>query len=115
MDARDELHELEERNKALQAALDRIMSAEQESKSEKEFLDAKAGAVRQELAAARSRNERAAQIRNTCKRLSSLEGKLHPEGHRGATQARPGLYRALLPLLSARCKFWDTRADMGLA
>jgi len=90
-----ELEELEERNRALQAALDRITAAEQEAKAEREFLDAKAETVRQELAAARSRNERAAQIRNTCKRLTCLEGKLHPVGARDNAQAHPGLCPAL--------------------
>ena len=85
------MEDLEERNRALQSALDRIMTAEQEAKSEKEFLDAKVDAVRQELSAARSRNERAAQIRNTCKRLTCLEGKLHPVGKRESVHDHPGL------------------------
>jgi len=75
-----ELEELEERNRGLQLELDRIDQAEQQAKAQRETVDKQAEALRQELTAARSRLERAALIRSTCKRLTCLEGKLGPIG-----------------------------------
>lgn len=97
-----ELEELEERNRGLQMELDRIALAEQEARTQRDSVEKNSEALRQELAAARSRLERAAQIRNTCKRLSCLEGKLGPmwgakrEGVRTKSGASLPVYVACL-------------------
>ena len=77
-DMQAELAEAEERNKALELKLTHAAAREQQAQSECEVLDAQADKLRQELSAASLRAERAAQIRNTCRRLSSLEGRLKP-------------------------------------
>jgi chromosome segregation ATPase len=76
MDA--ELKELEETTRGLQLDLERMIASEEQAKTRREHLDTQTNALRKELAAARSRLDRAEQIRNTCKRLTYLEDKLHP-------------------------------------
>jgi hypothetical protein len=76
MDA--ELKELEETTRGLQLDLERMIASEEQAKKRQEHLDMQTNALRKELAAARSRLDRAEQIRNTCKRLTYLEDKLHP-------------------------------------
>ena len=76
MDA--ELKELEETTRGLQSDLERMIASEEQAKTRREHLDTQTNALRKELAAARSRLDRAEQIRNTCKRLTYLEDKLHP-------------------------------------
>lgn len=80
MKADAELDELETRNRGLQQDLDRVLALEHEANTKRESLDSQTQSLKEELAAARSRLERAAQIRNTCQRLNSLESKLHPLG-----------------------------------
>jgi hypothetical protein len=86
----EELEELEERNTGLQQDLERVKRSEQEAARTRESLERQRAVLREEVAAATIRLERATQIRNTCKRLSSLECKLHPfGGQQGASSSSP--------------------------
>ena len=103
-DMQAELAEAEERNKALELKLTHAAALEQQAQSECEVLDAQADKLRQELSAASLRAERAAQIRNTCRRLSSLEGRLKPI----ADERDGGHKQAAVPALRRHVSIWQT-------
>ena len=97
----EELEELEERNRGLQHDLELVKAGEQEAARTRESLERQRAVLREEVAAATSRLERATQIRNTCKRLSNLEGKLHPLGGQPGAAARR--WRARAPSSGLQC------------
>ncbi len=88
MGSQQEVKELEERNRGLQHDLELVKAGEQEAARTRESLERQRAVLREEVAAATSRLERATQIRNTCKRLSNLEGKLNPLGGQPGATAR---------------------------
>jgi chromosome segregation ATPase len=95
MGGQQELEELEERNRGLQHDLELVKAGEQEAARTRESLERQRAVLREEVAAATSRLERATQIRNTCKRLSNLEGRLNPLGAQPGATARRRRARAL--------------------